>query len=122
MTIAVRSVTRRVAGSVSALNARSHEVATPGPGRARFLAAEDAVGFVVRGVVTMRVDRRRRRLQPDPRWALRPRRSVAEHLRRCQPRLENLASIGLRVAAVDAAAGKIEEHVSAIQLRRPRTE
>ena len=85
----------------------------------RFLAAEQARALVVRGVIPMRVDGRRARLQPHARRAGCARDRFSDHPRRLHARLQNLASIGGRVAAIDAPTGQVDDDVGAVDLMQP---
>ena len=70
----------------------------------------------------MRVDRGGARLQPDARRAIRRAIASSDRARRGDARLENLAAIRLRVAAVDAAAGEVDHDVAAVDLAGPAGE
>src|SRR5438067_1963017 len=47
---------------------------------------------------------------------------LADDARRLDPRFHNLAPVGLRLAAVDAASGKIDDHVRFADLLSPSSE
>src|SRR5262249_8694850 len=102
--------------------ARNVNAEPPRIRRTRLRAPEEAGSFVVRRVESMRIDSRRARLQPDMR---RPRRAAdrfADGARRRDSRIQNFASIRGVVGAVAAAAGEVDDDVSAVDFSLPRTE
>src|SRR5688572_10577246 len=70
----------------------------------------------------MGVDRRRARLQPDPRRLRCPGDGFPYDSRRTNTRFENHGPAPGRVAAVDAAPGQVDDDVTPIDLACPRAE
>ena len=92
----------------------------PVRGHVGLVAADEAGRLVVGRVEAVGVDGRRAHLQPDARRPLGARDGLADHARRVDARAHHLREVGVRVAAVDAAAGEIDDDVGAVELARPR--
>ena len=67
-------------------------------------------------------DSRGAHLQPDARWPRRRRDGIADEARAVHARGFDQAAILVRVAAVDATPGEVDDDICAVQLACPGTE
>ena len=98
---------------------RHVDAETPRFRDAFFVTAKKARRFVMRGVVTMRIDRRCACLQPQTWRTLRSRDGQPDRFRGIHARPRDLLTIFGGVTTVDALAGEIDYDIGAFQLRGP---
>jgi hypothetical protein len=99
--------------------ARDVNAEAPRPRRVRLVAAEHARALVVVSIVGVPVDRRGAGLQPRARRSRRSRKGSADGPSRLDTRLQDLSTATRRIAAIDAAACKIDHRVGVLELSLP---